>query len=438
MLPFYTKWLSPAEYGTADLITVYTTFLFCIFSCCIQDSIFIYPKGKNFEKQRKYFSSGFFFILSSLLVLALVFFVIYHFFRELPWLSFFNNYIWYIYVYIAVFLLQSYFQQFTRAIDKLVMYSLNGFFLVIITVIASVLWIPKYGVIGYVLAQIAGFGGAAFLLFFFGGFYAYLSFHDIRKKYLLQMLNYSIPLIPGLIMLWVLNALNRPLLAKYVGMTELGIFVIAMKFPVVLNTGFSMFGNSWQISVMEEFKKKDYSQYYNRILKVAFSIALFVAIILTVISPLAFHCFIDSRFHSGIQYIAVLMLWFLFSFTGMLIGTNFSAAKRSKYFLISSIVSMCSALIGNIVLIPFLGVWGAVWSLALSALVITVVRVFLASRYVKMKQISYYAVLLCGYLLFCILFHQGILEAVAAAIVLCGIILKWNWSDISNFIHYVF
>ena len=45
MLPFYTKWLSPAEYGTADLITVYTTFLFCIFSCCIQDSIFIYPKG---------------------------------------------------------------------------------------------------------------------------------------------------------------------------------------------------------------------------------------------------------------------------------------------------------------------------------------------------------------------------------------------------------
>ena len=152
MLPFYTKWLSPAEYGTADLITVYTTFLFCIFSCCIQDSIFIYPKGKNFEKQRKYFSSGFFFILSSLLVLALVFFVIYHFFRELPWLSFFNNYIWYIYVYIAVFLLQSYFQQFTRAIDKLVMYSLNGFFLVIITVIASVLWIPKYGVIGYVLA----------------------------------------------------------------------------------------------------------------------------------------------------------------------------------------------------------------------------------------------------------------------------------------------
>ena len=33
MLPFYTKWLSPSDYGTTDLITVYASLRGCNLNC---------------------------------------------------------------------------------------------------------------------------------------------------------------------------------------------------------------------------------------------------------------------------------------------------------------------------------------------------------------------------------------------------------------------
>lgn len=44
MLPFYTSWLSVADYGSVDLITVYSGLMLGIISCCISDSLFIFPK----------------------------------------------------------------------------------------------------------------------------------------------------------------------------------------------------------------------------------------------------------------------------------------------------------------------------------------------------------------------------------------------------------
>ena len=58
MLPFYTSWLSVEDYGVTDIINVYVSFLVSIVSCCIAESIFIFPKGQKVEKQKQYFSSG--------------------------------------------------------------------------------------------------------------------------------------------------------------------------------------------------------------------------------------------------------------------------------------------------------------------------------------------------------------------------------------------
>ena len=44
MLPFYTRWLSIDDYGLTDIITVYVTFLIGIVTCCIGESLFIFPK----------------------------------------------------------------------------------------------------------------------------------------------------------------------------------------------------------------------------------------------------------------------------------------------------------------------------------------------------------------------------------------------------------
>lgn len=73
MLPFYTSWLSVEDYGVTDIINVYVSFLVSIVSCCIAESIFIFPKGQKVEKQKQYFSSGIVFVLQAFFVSFLLF-----------------------------------------------------------------------------------------------------------------------------------------------------------------------------------------------------------------------------------------------------------------------------------------------------------------------------------------------------------------------------
>ena len=58
MLPFYTSFLSVADYGTVDLIQVYVQLLVGICTCTLTEAIFVFPKGQDFSKQQTYFTSG--------------------------------------------------------------------------------------------------------------------------------------------------------------------------------------------------------------------------------------------------------------------------------------------------------------------------------------------------------------------------------------------
>ena len=113
MLPFYTSWLSVEDYGVTDIINVYVSFLVSIVSCCIAESIFIFPKGQKVEKQKQYFSSGIVFVLQAFFVSFLLFGTVDFVSSIYGFSNSFTDYLWLIYGLMAATLLQQFFQQFT-------------------------------------------------------------------------------------------------------------------------------------------------------------------------------------------------------------------------------------------------------------------------------------------------------------------------------------
>ena len=45
MLPLYTSWLSPADYGVTDIMGVYAGLLLNVVACDVSDAIFVFPSG---------------------------------------------------------------------------------------------------------------------------------------------------------------------------------------------------------------------------------------------------------------------------------------------------------------------------------------------------------------------------------------------------------
>jgi O-antigen/teichoic acid export membrane protein len=394
MLPFYTRWLSVEDYGTTDIINVYVSLLLGLATACIADAVFVFPKDQPVEKQKSYFSSGLCFAFLVLLITAILFKIVGIIFSYKQVSNSFTRNTWFIYGLLVTNFLQQYIQQFVRSIDKMKIYSTTGIILTVSTALFSFLIIPKFGVYGYVLALIYSNILAIIYAFIFSRSFKYLSFCVIKKSVCREMLRYSVPLIPNSIMWWLVGALNRPLMEKYLGLHSIGIFAVANKFPGILNVIFSVFAVSWQISVLEEFGKEGYVIFYNRMFRLILTILMVGFFVFVICSKLIITLFTTDEFHEAWRYVPLLALGALFSSISSFAGSNFSAARESKYFFYSSIWGAVSSIVFNLIMIPRLGILGAAISVPMSLAVLAISRILYGWKYVKIQNIKRYLLML--------------------------------------------
>lgn len=393
LLPFYTKWLSVEEYGLTDVITVYVTLLLGVATCSIDAALFVFPKGCDKDKQKKYFSSSLTFVTFCLAVTAAIFVIIDFVLTYLGQTSnSFADNIWLIYIMLSSQVLQVTIQQFTRSIDKMVVYSTTGILSTICIALFAFLLIPKYGVTGYVASISISNIVASLYSFIASKSYRFFECKSFDMPSLKTMLLYSIPLIPNSVMWQLVGTLNRPVMEAYLDMHAIGIFAVANKFPSILTMVFNVFLTSWQISILEEYGKEGFAGFYNKIFRFLFVSLIIVLIFITLISKILINIFADSNFFESWKYVSILAIGVLFSSVAGLVGALFSAVKQSKYYLYSTIVGGIIALSLNYLLIPLIGLWGASFSVVFSFLGVALTRLCFSFKFAKLENMEMYII----------------------------------------------
>jgi O-antigen/teichoic acid export membrane protein len=429
MLPFYTSWLSREDYGISDMMNVYVIIVMSIATCCLADAIFVFPKDQPEEKQKKYFTTGIYCSLIGIFFTGIIFFLFSKWDNGSD--TVFNNYLLYIYLFIIITFVQTYFQQFTRSIDKMNVYVFAGLFSTCVSVVFSFLLIPKHGLIGWIWTQIIVEILACIYIFLHGGLYRYFSikaWHIFSAK---EMLRYTIPVIPNTTMWWLINSSNRFFIEKYRGLEEIGIFAVANKFPAIIVLLYNIFSISWQISVLEEYNKDGYVKFYNQVARTLFLMIVFAVLAISIFSYWLTYFFVDAKFLEAWIYIPVIALAIPFSSMSGFVGTNFMAARQTKYFFYSSVWGAAVCLIFNFITIPAWGLVGAAVGTILSHLVILLYRIKFAEQYVIMTDKRKYILTVFALILIIVVIPSdiGIFYKVFAYLLLTTTILFIN-SDI--------
>lgn len=390
MLPLYTHWLSPGEYGEGDLIQTYSTIFMCFTTCCIAQSIFIFPKNCTELEKKKYYSSGWAYIFVAICLAAIIFFIIEVITRKIGYKGTLTEHLWLIYGLMFANFIQEYTQQFTRSIDKMSIYSTTGIIQSVLVAITSVIFIPLYGFIGYILSLIFSPILAAFYSFVASRSYSYLSLSSFDRDYLKKLLVYGIPLIPNTIMWWIVNGFNRPIIEETLGLFAVGLFAIANKFPGIVTNVSTIFTNAWGISMLEEFGKPGFSVFFNKNVKFIFTILVLLCAIVSIFSKQILLLFADESYIEAWKILPILVIGALFSSMSSLVGGIFMALKNSKFFFLSSVAGGFSSVILTFILIKAMGLQGAAWATALSFFIILVFRVKFAWKYLSDLNILYY------------------------------------------------
>lgn len=431
LLPFYTSWLTVSDYGITDMINTYSSFIIAFVSCCITDSIFLFPKDQKREIQAKYYSTGWVFVIASILIMGLLMLLFskIDFFKE----EFLSKYLWEIFAFTSAIYIQTYVQQFVRSIDKIIIYSLSGLLLSIFTAIFSFFLIPNYQVDGFVIAIISANFVTALITFLISSSLKYVTF-AFCWDYCKEMLRYSIPLVPNIVMWTLISYFNRPLLENYCGMFYVGLFAFANKFPSIMNLVYNIFQQSWIISAIEESKKDGFSRFYNNMFDVILTLQIVVFSALCIFSKYLVKLLSTEEYYISWIYIPILSLAVIFSNIASFVGVNFVILKQSKYYFYSTVWAGIVSVIFNYLLIPSLYVWGACIALLLSQIANAGTRIYFSKDYVKLDSYKklIISLLYCSFMIIiAIIVNNGILRMCLFSFILFGYMIA-NLNRILN------
>ncbi len=387
LLPFYTKYLSPDEYGISDLIATYAMILVGIVTCQINDSIFVFPKGEPKEKQVRFFSAGLLFLCFTFTVCAVIFGLLY---ALLPSQMFFRRQIWMIFGYVLLSGLQNYFQQFCRSIDAMVVYALSGLGYTVGAVVSALLILPVMpSGTTMVFTQYIGFLTGILVSIVGAKLWRFVSWPSgaVFLPDLKMLLLFAIPLVPNSIMWWMISSLNRPMLEEFVSLAAVGVYAVGCRIASLIQNFWSIVGNAWQISALEEYGRPGFAVFFNSFLDFLLQMLAMLVIALTVAAPYVMKFFVAPEFYEAYKLIPLISFGMIFTLGAGAVGTIFTAAKATKCFLYSALYALFFCIVLNLLLIPTMGVIGAALANMLTLLVEFLVRVFYAKKFVLFQAV---------------------------------------------------
>ena len=200
-----------------------------------------------------------------------------------------------------------------------------------------------------------------------------------------ELLKYSLPFTITMALIWIFQSSDKVAIKIFSNAEELGLYAAAFKIVALLNIIQGGFTTFWIPVAYERYTKnsKDlefFEKIYNYISLIMFGIALVVLISKDLIILLLGEKFRDA---SSIMPCLVLMpIMYTISETTVL-GINFK--KKTKYHMNISVVVAILNILGNLLLVPYLGAKGAAISTGLVYIAFFCLRTYFSLKEIKFK-----------------------------------------------------
>ncbi len=380
LLPLYTGKLSPAQYGSVDMVLTVSQFLIPVVSLTIQNAAFRFlVDTDSFEERKRIISNSLILLfLTSTLTIAIT--LVLYFLRS-------NIYILLGGIYIVLSCWSSYMLQIYRGLKHNKMYAVMGVFNAGVHIGLNVVFIAglNMGSISLLLSPIFGFVLTCTIMLLSFGFYKHISARAFDWKTEKELIKYALPFIPNNLIWWFLSGFTKLHLSNVHGEAVLGIYSVAHKISDLLISLYSIFHLAWTETAYATYnddgRDKFYSMAYNKIAKSMLSVVMVMVPMTSVLVPV----FLNESYLSAIKYMPLLYGMTYINILSTYYGTGFQCAKKTNGVFVSSVLGASTNVMFCLLLIPKLGVWGAIISLSLSNVVLLIANKFLSKKFFNIK-----------------------------------------------------
>lgn len=404
LTPLYTSVLLTEEYGIADLINTTVNLIYPVLTLAITEATLRYALDKNCSRNAVLGNSIMITVLSVVLLTAV--YPIITMMKSESTAQLTKYWRFFVATY-AVYNIHLCLANYIKGIGKTKLFALQGIVQTVTIVLCNIYFLlvtPK-GLEGYLLSVLIGFLVPTVLMFLAGEIYKYIYPFRIDIQLLLDMLKYSVPMIPT-ILAWSINmSINKymliGLLPRGQGLSASGIFSVANKIPSMLTAVLSVFNRAWQLSAISNVNDADESEYYSHVYGLLHVISLMGCMVIIPFAKLASSLLFDPSYYLAWQHIPFLTLSAFFSCLCGFLASAFRAYKKTEQLFTSVAIGSAVNMSMNLMLIPSIGVIGASIATAVSFLITWAVRMRTIQKLVRISirlghTIATYAVVILG------------------------------------------
>ena len=243
---------------------------------------------------------------------------------------------------------------------------------------------------------------------------------DITEK---ELLKYSIPFIPMLLMEWLLSSMDRWSIRIFNDFTETGIYSAAMQIMTIILTVKITFVAFWSPIAMEKYENESeenckvfFADMFDKVqflcMCLAIGLTMCRGIIVLILGP---------KYREAIKIIPFLTLMPVLSILFEMTGQGVKFVKKIKYFNYASFAAIICNLVGNSILVPMYKGVGAALATGITYIVYFAIGTYFAGKCypVKydLKRLVITMIMYLAYASFATLTGNQLISALVGAIV---------------------
>ena len=383
LLPIYLKYLSPTDYGIVTSLQVLNAVFIVVLTFSMPRALYrIYYDYSSKIEQKQLLGT----VLITVLVLSVVstgIFFLMHKQMQKIYISI-PFYPYYAYAFAAVFfqalhVLPTIFLQIEGRAATFIKLGLSLFLVKNFIILVSIMRYSR-GARGYLEAELI----AAVI---FLPIYYFVIHKEIilvwKRRMFLNVLKFSLPIIPSILSAWILNLSDRIFIERYFSAAEVGIYSLGYQIAglvLIFSIAFKKAYDPYFYKIANTVdRKKAEEKLYKTNFVFVFTLLL-LTFVLSLFAREGIALFLSADYYGSIQIIPVISLSYLMSQNSALLNVMMFQKKKTLFVMYITLGSAVLNIFLNYILIPRLGITGAAYATLISFTVVFVASYFLAKK----------------------------------------------------------
>ncbi len=379
LVPLYTHVLTTAEYGISELVITGTNLLIPFVSVSIQDATLRFALDPNNDKRVVLKNTVFILAIGS--VISCILYPVVGLYKAI------SDWSLYFVIITIVYMIRNALSVYIKAIGKSKLFAIDSIIYTGLLMVTNILFltIMDWGLRGYFLATIVSTIVSIIILGIFGHVVRECIDSKVNFGLLKEMLIFSLPMVLNNVSWWIIHSSDKVMVQYYMSVGDSGIYSVAAKMPSIISTVTNIFNQAWVISSVSEYDTSRDTRFFTNIFN-AFNCVLimFAACIVAVIKPFM-QIYVGSSFVSCWQFVPLLLLGSIFQAYATFFGAIYTSAKKNVSVMLTTLLAGIINIVLNALLIPAIGIQGAVIATAVSYLVVFNFRMIDSQKYIRFK-----------------------------------------------------